>query len=114
MSILGKYITDRRTAKNLSMRKLANLAHISHTEIYRLEAGERKNPSPFVLKSIAHALGINFDEIMQAAGYTNNFLSASVAPVALPGVEDLDEKELEEVKDFIDFLRNKKKLKNIT
>ncbi|MCG9967295.1 helix-turn-helix domain-containing protein [Pelotomaculum terephthalicicum JT] len=114
MSMLGKYIADQRTTKNLSMRKLANLAKISHTEIHRLEAGERKNPSPFVLKSIAHALDLNFEDIMEAAGYTDNFLSASVSPVSLPGIEELDEKELEEVRDFIDFLRSKKRLKNIT
>ncbi|WP_066638999.1 helix-turn-helix domain-containing protein [Desulfolucanica intricata] len=114
MSTLGKYITDQRKAKNLSMRKLADLAHISHTEIYRLETGERKNPSPLILKSIANALGINFEEIMQAAGYTNDFLPTASAPVSLPGIEDLDEKELEEVRNFIDFLRSKKKLNNKT
>ena len=109
MSFLGKYITEQRMAKNLSMRKLADLAHISHTEIYRLENGERKNPSPMILKSISNALGINFDEIMQAAGYTNNFLPTAVTQISLPGIEDLDEKELEEVRSFIDFLRSKKK-----
>lgn len=111
MSMLGKYITEQRTEKNLSMRKLADLAHISHTEIHRLETGERKHPSPLTLKSIANALSINFDEIMQAAGYTDNFSPVSVASVCLPGIEDLDEKELDEVKDFIDFLRSKKKSK---
>lgn len=111
MSSLGEYITHQRTANNLSMRKLADLSHISHTEIHRLEAGERKNPSPLTLKSIANALNINFDEIMQVAGYGNNFLPAAVAPVL--GIEDLDEKELEEVQEFIDFLRSKK-LKNKT
>ena len=109
MSFLGKYITEQRMAKNLSMRKLADLAHISHTEIYRLENGERKNPSPMILKSISNALGINFDEIMQAAGYTNNFLPTTATQISLPGIEDLDEKELEEVRSFIDFLRSKKK-----
>lgn len=51
---------------------------------------------------------------MRAAGYTNNFSSVTISPIILPGIEDLDEKELEEVRDFIDFLRNKKKLKNKT
>jgi len=61
-----------------------------------------------ILKSIAHALDLNFDYIMQAAGYTNNFSFASSAPVILPGIEDLDEKEMKEVRNFIDFLRSKK------
>lgn len=113
MSDLGHFITEQRTAKNLSIRKLADLAHISHTEIHRLETGERKHPSPLTLRSIANALQINFDEIMQVAGYANNTLPAAAAQVILPGIEGLDERELEEVRDFIDFLLSKK-LKNKT
>lgn len=109
MKDLGQFITEQRTAKNLSVRKLADLAHVSHTEIHRLETGERKHPSPFTLRSIANALGIDFDEIMQIAGYTDDTLTASAPAVFLPGIEELDEKELEEVRDFIAFLRSKKK-----
>ncbi|TCS95883.1 helix-turn-helix domain-containing protein [Hazenella coriacea] len=111
MSVLGKYIADQRMAKNLSKRKLAELAKISHTEIHRLENGERKHPSPFVLKSIALALNLNFNDIMKVAGYLDDDVSTSTSPIWLSEIDDLSEEELDEVRDFIDFLRNKRKKK---
>lgn len=78
MSDLGKFIAEHREVKKLSRRKLAELANISHTEIHRLENGERKTPSPVIAASI-------------------------------PGTEDLTDDEIEEVRNFIDFLRAKRK-----
>lgn len=109
MPNLGKFIAEHRTAKKLSSRKLAEIANISHTEVHRLENGERKNPSPPVLKSIAHALGVSFEEIMQASGYMDN---TSLLPVIKEGIfdtEDLSEQEISEVRNFIDFLRSKRR-----
>lgn len=109
MSELGKYINEQRIFKNLSIRKLAEISHVSHTEISRLESGERKNPSPFVLKSISHALNINFEDIMKVAGYTDDIFIETKSAYKLPKIEYLNDKELEEVSDFIDFLLSKRK-----
>ena len=109
MNILGKYIADQRIARNLSIRKLAEYAKVSHTEIYRIENGERKNPSPFVLRSISLALNIKFDDIMKAAGYIDDTPPNSNSLLKLSQIAYLNEKELEEVSDFIDFLLNKRK-----
>ncbi|EHQ87734.1 helix-turn-helix domain-containing protein [Desulfosporosinus youngiae] len=110
MSDLGKFILEHRTAKNLSSRKLAELANISHTEIHRLEHGERKKPSPLVLKAIAIPLGVTFEEIMHASGYME---SSPPCPVTsrITDIDDLTDQEIEEVRDFIDFLRSKRKRK---
>ena len=43
---LGVYVREKRQEKKLSIRKLAELAGISHTEIKRIEDGTRKQPSP--------------------------------------------------------------------
>lgn len=112
MNALGKFIAEHRIAKKLSLRKLAKIANVSHTEIYRLENGTRKHPSPLLLKSIAHALGANFDEIMKAAEYTDDYSPSPVTSVPIFGVDDLTEQEVEEVRDFIDFLRNKRRRAN--
>lgn len=109
MSDLGKFIAEHREAKNLSRRKLAELANISHTEIHRLENGERKNPSPPVLKAIANALGVTYDEIMKAAGYMDSTSPSPVIAARIPGTEDLTDDEIKEVRNFIDFLRAKRK-----
>jgi len=66
---LGKYIEDMRNRKQLSQRQLAEKAGISHTEVWRIESGERKNPSPAVLKSLSPHLGVPYEELMKKAGY---------------------------------------------
>lgn len=108
MSNLGEYITDHRKSKNLSIRKLAELAHISHTEIYRIETGERKSPSLLVLQSISNALEEDVNEIIKAAGYNNDSDSTQKVSKIILDISDLNDSELEEVKDFIEFLRNKR------
>lgn len=109
MNNLGKYIHDIRTAKNLSTRKLAELAQISHTEIHRIENGERKNPSLSVLKSISLALSVNFTDIIRVAGYIDELPASNPAVKLSQQINFLNEKELKEVSNYIDFLLNKRK-----
>ena len=108
MSELGKFISDHRIARDLSRRKLAELANISHTEIHRLENGERKNPSPPRLKAIANALGVTYKEIMLAAGYIDGTSPSQNIKPRISGTEDLTDQEIEEVRNFIRFLRSKR------
>lgn len=66
---LGKFIEEYRNKRNLSQRQLSEKAGISHTEVWRLESGERKNPSPPTLKALAPHLGVSYEELMRRAGY---------------------------------------------
>lgn len=109
MSDLGKFIAEHRTAKKLSSRKLAEISNISHTEIHRLENGERKNPSLPVLNAIAIALGVTFDQIIHASGYLDSTSLSPVSTARIFNTEDLTDREVEEVCNFIDFLRSKRK-----
>ena len=52
----GEYLQYLRKEKGLSIRKVAELAEISHTEVKRIEDGMRKQPSPQVLRFLAKAL----------------------------------------------------------
>ncbi|WP_319001981.1 helix-turn-helix domain-containing protein [Clostridium tagluense] len=108
LSDIGKFILEHRTARNLSSRKLALMANISHTEIHRLENGERKNPSPLVLKYIANALDLPYEDIMRAAGYMDIASPSSATSTRLSGIDDLTDQEIEEVNNFIEFLHNKR------
>ncbi|KOR24896.1 helix-turn-helix transcriptional regulator [Clostridium sp. L74] len=65
----GEFLKNIRKEKGLSQRHLAELSHISNTEISRIESGERQNPSPNILKSIAPHLGLSYGELMIKAGY---------------------------------------------
>lgn len=69
MSAVGDFIKERRIAKEWSKRALAEKAGISHSEVHRIENGERANPSAALLNSIADALGVPKDEMLRIAGY---------------------------------------------
>ncbi|ACL19201.1 Xre family transcriptional regulator [Desulfitobacterium sp. LBE] len=104
---LGHYIWAQRVARKISLRKLAELARLSHTEIYRLENGERKHPSPCVLKSIALALDLSYNELMKAAGYLEDSSLNEGHPQKID-CGDLSQNEIEEVEKFIEYLRYKR------
>lgn len=65
----GEYIEELRIAQGLSQRQLADLSKVSNTEISRIESGERKKPSPVILKAIAPHLGTSYEDLMSKAGY---------------------------------------------
>ncbi len=69
MSAIGDFIKARRTELGLSRNALAQKAGISHTEIHRIEIGERKEPSLKTLTTLAVALGISQEEMLRVAGY---------------------------------------------
>ncbi|HEX9061806.1 MAG TPA: helix-turn-helix transcriptional regulator [Clostridia bacterium] len=66
---LGKYVEMLRIDKGMSQRQLAERAGISNTEVWRIESGERKNPSPPILKVLSPHLGVTYEELMVKAGY---------------------------------------------
>lgn len=107
MNNLAIYIKEHREKLNISKRRLSELSSLSHTEINRLENGERKNPSPPRLKSIANGLGVSYEEIMQAAGY----LDTTPVITAKISFADLTEDEQDQVWTLIQFLRAKRKYK---
>lgn len=69
MTTLGEFVKERREAKGWSKRRLATEANISHTEVHRIEIGERLGPSVPVLNALAEALGVSKEEMLQVAGY---------------------------------------------
>ena len=72
MSRVGEVIKERRMAKGMSKRALAEKAGISHSEVHRIENGERQNPSMPMLIALADALGIPQDDILMLAGYKSD------------------------------------------
>lgn len=71
-SELGKFIKDKRNEKSLSTHKLAELAQVSQSYIAQLESGRKKSPpSPDILRKLAPALDVEYGELMEIAGYTD-------------------------------------------
>lgn len=76
MTKVGELIQKGREENNLSMRQLADLAKVSHSDISRIESGEREVPNPKVLRKISKYIGINYNDLMYASG-----LGARVSPL---------------------------------
>ena len=112
MNELGTYIKEKRTEKGLSIRRLAELADISHTEVKRIEDGLRKQTSPQVLRSIASALGVPYEDLMAAAGYIDEpaaELDRGTVAAGIKDTEDLSQEEIDQVNQYIAFLKSQRK-----
>lgn len=72
MSVIGDYIYKVRQEQQISIRYLAKLTGVSHSEINKIENGERANPSPLHLKAIATVLGLNQIDCLRKAGYIDD------------------------------------------
>lgn len=110
---LGSYVREKRQEKKLSIRKLAELAGISHTEIKRIEDGTRRQPSPQVIRSIASALVVPYEELMVAAGYIDESPepvdSANTVISRIQNADDLSPDEIDQVNQYIAFLKSRRK-----
>ncbi|MFL0267917.1 helix-turn-helix domain-containing protein [Candidatus Clostridium radicumherbarum] len=71
---IGEYIKNLRKKIGLSQRELAEKCSVSSAEICRIETGDRKTPSPIVLKAIAPFLGVACEELLQKAGYIEELI----------------------------------------
>ena len=107
--MLGQILKERRKARNLSARALAEKAGISQTEVFRIESGSRKRPSMPVLLALGAALGYSGEEIMRLAGYGDN----GETPLLEKVFPDLKtEKQRETVKRIVDSLTGRPNLKD--
>ena len=98
---LGEYIKDRRTELNMSRNLLAQKAGISHTEVHRIEVGDRKQPSLKVLCALADALNVPQEDFLKVAGYSPSDVSSAVEK-AFPGLQR--PKQIETVERIADGL----------
>lgn len=97
----GEYVKRLRSEKQLSQRDLAEKSGVSNAEISRLESGERKKPSPNVIKAIAPPLGISYEDLMVKAGYIEHVINH----------DNFDEHVFEEVDGtYVDTYRKAKRI----
>ena len=65
---VGQIIAEAREKKGISKNQLGELASVSHTEIARIESGERAVPNPKTLRKISQYIDVNYNDLMYAAG----------------------------------------------
>lgn len=104
MSTIGDYIFEIRQKQQISIRYLAELTGVSHSEINKIENGERANPSPLHLKSIAGVLGINQVECLKKAGYIDDDAPGSLSEL----LSQCSPEEIDQIKAYAQFLHSKK------
>ena len=59
----GKHLEGIRKRKDLSLRKLADIADVDFSQIHRIEKGE-SNPSLTMLLALAEALNVSINELL--------------------------------------------------
>jgi len=110
MSKVGEFIRERRLAKGLSKRQLAEKAGISHSEVHRIENGERQNPSVPMLVALADALGIPQDDILVMAGYKKDANNIPLIERVFPDLKT--QKQQETAQKIVDGLSRNSQLKD--
>lgn len=122
MENLCELIIVKRKKLGLSLRDAAKKIGISHSYLSTLEKGmdPRTNapirPTPETLHLISNAYNLNYEQLMALAGYLNTDthqpepqnLSPQVETIAAH-LEDLDDEQIQEVNNFIGYLRSRKK-----
>lgn len=83
---IGGVIRHQRELAQLSLRQLSALASVSNPYLSQIERGLHE-PSVRVLRSIARALGISAEELLERAGLLDESSSASAEPARQPDTE---------------------------
>jgi predicted transcriptional regulator len=60
---LGKHLEKIRHSKDLSLRKLADIADVDYSQIHKIEKG-KANPTFTMLLAIANGLEISIEELV--------------------------------------------------
>jgi transcriptional regulator with XRE-family HTH domain len=81
-SSLGTMLRESRSAHDLSLQQVAERAGCSPGYVHKLEMDRVRTPSPRVLARVAEALGLDYGQVMSAAGYQQ---VGSTPPPAVPG-----------------------------
>lgn len=91
---VGEMIAKAREEKGLSKRELSRLANISDTELARIESGVREVPNPKTLRKISKYIGVNYNDLMYAAGL--GFQVTNLNPFLRSYYENLKGEQLED------------------
>jgi transcriptional regulator with XRE-family HTH domain len=110
---LGRELRSAREMHKLSLREVENATGISNAYLSQLENDKVKKPSPHFLNKLAKLYGIDFEFVMEKAGYIQRKEKPDEnAPKTLAGAMlfsqgQLTKLEEEELVSYLKFLRNK-------
>jgi HTH-type transcriptional regulator, competence development regulator len=112
---LADELRGLREERSLTLRALSEGTGISNAYLNQLEHDKVKEPSPNILAKLASFYEVPYTRLMELAGYAIPNRSDSSASPSGPHVEGLKElnfDELQQVRDFVEFLRIRKSNRN--
>lgn len=114
MATLGSELARLRKLKGWSLRdvEVKTKKKVSNSYLYQLESDNVKQPSPNILYVLADVYEASYNDLMKLAGFiapnATQKTSGQQNSVAFNAM-DLTENEENQVLDFVEFLRSKKK-----
>lgn len=112
MEKINKFLKDARGKRNLTLRNVQKLTGISGAYLSQVENGKIKKPSPSMLYKLANCYNVPYESLLELTGYPApiNAPSSMKPSFRLGGwAEDLTKDEEERVKEYLDFLRSRRK-----
>lgn len=112
---LGAFIRKARQDVSLSLRDVeeATNKEVSNGYLSQLESGKITKPSPHVLYALSSALSVNYETLMQRAGYilpnAQRRARAKHGRAATFAIDNLTAAEETQLLEYLTFLRTKKK-----
>ena len=111
MKTLGQQLKAARDLKRLSLREVEVGTGISNAYLSQLENDKIKKPSPQFLGKLSALYNLDFQMLMEAAGYIDPKPRESGRPKSLAGEtlfsqENLTVQEEEKLVDYLRFIRS--------
>lgn len=110
---LGTELRDIRTMRKLSLRDVEQATGISNAYLSQLENDKVNKPSPHFLHKLAKLYGVDYEMLMEAAGYVHDREQRpgpnSLLEAALFSDKDLTVEEVQQLAVFLGFLRAQKR-----
>ena len=112
---LGAFIRKARQDVSMSLREVeeATNKEVSNGYLSQLESGKITKPSPHVLHALSRALSVDYENLMQRAGYllptAQRAKGVKHGRAATFAIDNLTADEENQLLEYLTFLRTKKK-----
>src|SRR5690242_8808928 len=107
----GDGLRTARELRKLSLREVEDATGISNAYLSQLENDKVKKPSPHFLHKLAALYDIQYELLMESAGYVHRKKvegPKTLAGAALFSQEELSAEEEEKLADYLAYLRSRK------
>lgn len=114
-SALGAFIRKARQDVSMSLRDVeeATNREVSNGYLSQLESGKITKPSPHILYALSTALSVNYEALMQRAGYIlpngRRIDGVKQGRAGTFAIDNLTAEEEKQLLEYLTFLRGKKK-----